>query len=208
LGVKHAYAGQVAALDACIGAFCEEFTASELAGNTQLTFLAARGFPLGEHRRIGPCDDALYNETVQLVWLMRFPDGRGKLARSQALVQPADLPGTLVNWLGLDPSGLGAGHATSLLGIIDGEVESLRDRAPMVSLHDRAIRTPGWHLRAPVGGAGELYAKPGDRWEVNEVAKLAHEIVIGLEAALAEIDRMGCVDELPPLAEPLASTVD
>jgi arylsulfatase A-like enzyme len=208
LGVKHAYAGQVAALDRCAGAFCDAFAQSALADNTQLTFLSARGFPLGEHRRVGPCDDALYNETVQLVWLMRFPDERGKLARSQALVQPADLPGTLVEWLGLDRGRLGSGHATSLLRLIDGEVDALGDRAAMVSLHDRAIRTPGWHLREPVAGAAELYAKPGDRWEVNEVANLAGEIVAGLQAALAEIVASGCVDQLPPLAEPLATAVD
>lgn len=208
LGVKHAYAGQVATLDLCAGAFCEQFEESGLAADTQLTFLSARGFPLGEHRRVGPCDEALYNETVQLVWLMRFPDGRGKLARSQALVQPPDLPGTLVEWLELDRGRLGSGHATSLLGIIDGEVDALRDRAPMMSLHDRAIRTPGWHLRRPESGAVELYAKPGDRWEVSEVANLAGDVVAGLEAALAEVEATGCVDSLPPLPESLASTVD
>jgi arylsulfatase A-like enzyme len=208
LGVKHAYAGQVAALDRCVGAFCDQLDESGLAASTQLTFLSARGYPLGEHRRIGPCDEALYNEVVQLVWLMRFPEGRGKLARSQALVQPADLPGTLAEWLGLDRTRLGSGQATSLMGIIDGDVEALRDCAAMVSLNDRAIRTPGWHLRVPAGGAAELYAKPGDRWEVNEVARLAGDIVAGLEAALAEIDRTGCVEGRPPLAEPLASTVD
>jgi hypothetical protein len=208
LGIKHAYAGQVAALDACAGALFDELEQSPLAANTQLTFLAARGFPLGEHGRVGPCDDALYNETAQLAWLMRFPDGRGKLARSQALVQPADLPGTLVEWLGLDRGRLGSGHATSLLDIIDGRVESLRDCAPMISLHDRAIRTPGWHLREPQGGAAELYAKPGDRWEVSEVASLVNDIVVGLQAALAEIEAAGCVDRLPPLAEALSSTVD
>jgi hypothetical protein len=208
LGVKHAYAGQVAALDQCLAALAAQFNESPLAERTQLTLLSARGFPLGEHRRIGPCDEALYNETTQLVWLMRFPDGRGRLARAQAIVQPHDLPGTLADWLELDRAALGSGRATSLLDIVDGQVESLRDHVLLVSQHDRAIRTPGWLLRQPLAGAPELYAKPGDRWEVNEVASLLPEIVAGLEAALARFDETGGADQLPPLAEPLVSAVD
>jgi arylsulfatase A-like enzyme len=208
LGIKHAYAAQVAALDLCVGAFCEQFEASGLAENTHLTFLSARGFPLGEHLRVGACDEALYNETAQLVWLMRFPDSTGSLARTQALVQPADLPGTLLEWLDLDRRELAGGHASSLLNIIDGRLESLRDRVFMLSRHDRAIRTPAWHLRVPDAGAAELYAKPSDRWEVNEVSKLLHDIVVGLKAALAEIEKTGRADPLAPLAEPLVSEVD
>ncbi len=208
LGIKHAYAGQVAALDMCLGAFCEQFDASPLAANTHLTFLSARGFPLGEHHRVGACDEALYNETTQLVWLMRFPDSAGKLDRSGALVQPADLPGTLLEWLGLDRRELAGGHASSLLGIIDGRLESLRDRVFMLSCHDRAIRTPAWHLRQSDAGAVELYAKPSDRWEVNEVSKLLHDIAMGLKAALAEIEKTGRADSLAPLAAPLVSEID
>lgn len=208
LGIKHAYAGQIATLDLCVGALCEQFEASGLAADTQLTFLAARGFPLGEHRRIGACDEALYNELTQLVWMMRFPDSVGKLARSQALVQPPDLPGTLLEWLGLDRGKLGPGHASSLLGIVEGRAESLRDRVFMASRDDRGIRTPGWYLRQPAAGAAQLYAKPSDRWEVNEVAKLLGDIVAGLEAALAEIEQTGRADSLAPLAEPLVSEFD
>lgn len=208
LGVRHAYAGQIAALDACVGAFCEQLSHTPLAATTLLTFLSARGFPLGEHRRIGPCDDALYNETAQLVWLMRFPDLRGQMGRSQALIQPPDLPGTLLDWLALDRGRLGSGDASSLLNVIDGNIESLRDRVLMISRHDRAIRTPGWYLRQPIAGAAELYSKPGDRWEVNEVAKLAGDIVGGLEVAAAEIEQTGSADSLPPLAEPLVSQID
>jgi arylsulfatase A-like enzyme len=205
LGVKHAYAGQVAALDQCVGAFLDQFDHGSLAGNTQLTLLSARGFPLGEHRRVGPCDEALYNETTQLVWMMRFPDHLGKLARSQALVQPADLGGTLLEWLDLDRARLGDGRAGSLLPLIGSSADSSPDRALMVSLHDRAIRTPAWHLRQPINAAAELYAKPGDRWEVNEVARLLPEIVLGLEAALTDSRRPGVA---APMAEVLTSEVD
>lgn len=200
LGIKHAYAGQVSLLDMCLGAFLDAFDESPLAASTQLTFLSANGFPLGEHRRIGTCDEALYNELTQLVWMMRFPDALGKLARTQALVQPSDLPGTLLDWLELDQGALGtpiASSSSSLLGLVRGEGDALRDRLLLVGPHDRAVRTPAWHLRQPLTGAAELYAKPSDRWEVNEVANLLPEITSGLQAALDEMSLAGTLASLP-----------
>src|SRR5690606_16341857 len=102
LGIKHAYSGQVVLLDMCLGALLDQLLEGPLAASTALALVSTGGFPLGEHRRIGPCDEALYNEIAQLVFMLRFPDGLGRLARSQSLVQPADLPGTFVDWLGLD----------------------------------------------------------------------------------------------------------
>ncbi len=133
----------------------------------------------------------IYNETVQLAWMMRFPDGLGRAARSQALVQPHQLPGTLVDWLQLDRGSLGAGDTDSLLAVLRGEVDVLADRVLMVSSHDRAIRTPAWHLRQPLAGAAELYAKPSDRWEVNEVSKILPDVVTALRQALDEMEVAG-----------------
>jgi hypothetical protein len=208
LGIRHAYAGQVTVLDMCVGAFYEQFNTGGLADNTQLTLVSARGFPLGEHQRVGACDEALYNEITQLAWLMRFPDSTGKLDRSQSLVQPADLPGTLLEWLGLDRRELANGHASSLLGVIDGRQDALRDCVALLSRQDRAIRTPAWLLRQPDSGSAELYAKPGDRWEVCEVSKLLPDITLELKAVLDELETAGPADPLAPLAEQLVREVD
>jgi arylsulfatase A-like enzyme len=207
LGIVHAYAGQVSLLDQCLGDFLDAIEDGELASASQLALLSARGFPLGEHQRVGPCDEPLYNELVQIPWLMRFPDGLGQLCRSQALVLSRDLPGTLLDWLGIDPGLLGSGRATSLLDVVRGQRELLRDRAMLVSRHDRAIRTPGWYLRWPASGPPELYAKPSDRWEVNEVAKLLPEVTAGLQDALVELEQAG-EETLPPLPDLLVSVMD
>jgi hypothetical protein len=208
LGIKHAYAGQIALLDLCLGAFLDEFDASPLAANTQLTFISTAGFPLGEHRRVGPCDEALYNELTQLVWMMRFPDGLGRLSRTQALVQPSDLPNSLLEWLEVDRGRFAGANASSLMPLVRGEVESLRDRLLMVGRHDRALRTQAWHQRQPLTGAPELYSKPSDRWEVSEVANLLPDIVLGMQAALDEIAPTGPIRGLPPLDEALTSEMD
>ncbi len=148
LGISHAYAGQVALVDRCLGVLVDHLDESGLAATTQLTLLSARGYPLGEHLRVGRCDNALYNETVQIPWLMRFPDEMGRMARSQALVLPSDLPGTLLDWLELDRSSLATGCATSLLPIIRGEQAS----AARPCLHDFDERTG--HSHAAPGSCG------------------------------------------------------
>ncbi len=93
LGFTHSYAGQVTLLDLCLGSLLESLAATSLGRNMLTTVLSARGFPLGEHGRVGACDDALYGELTQIPWLLRFPDGSGAAERTQALVQPADLSG-------------------------------------------------------------------------------------------------------------------
>jgi len=207
LGIKHAYCGQVVLLDMCLGALVDQILEGPLAENTAIALVSTGGYPLGEHRRIGPCDEALYNEIAQLVMLLRFPDGLGGLARSQTLVQPTDLPGTLIDWLGLNRADLGDGTASSLLPIIQGVKRFGRDHLRMTSRHDRALRTRAWHLRQPLTGAAELYAKPSDRWEVNEVAGLLHEVSEGMQAVLAaEVESPGA--EVLPLAELLTTEVD
>ncbi len=208
LGIRHAYAGQVAALDQCVEGLCDQLEASGQAKGTLLTLLSGRGFPLGEHGRIGPCDEPLFNELTQLVWMMRFPDGCGALARSPALVQPSDLPGTLLDGLELDRTRLGAGHASSLLEVIGGKKPALRDRVLLLSGNERAVRTPGWYLRLPADGQAELYAKPSDRWEVSEVASLADDVVAGLQDAVRELETRGSADGLPALPALLVSEPD
>jgi hypothetical protein len=54
----------------------------------------------------------------------------------------------------------------------------------------------------------ELYSKPSDRWEVNEVANLCPEIVADLQAALAETAQAGPESQLPPLGDALVREVD
>jgi hypothetical protein len=52
----------------------------------------------------------------------------------------------------------------------------------------------------------ELYAKPSDRWEVNEVAKLLPDVVAALQSVLAaESHSPDCRE---PLLELLTAQVD
>jgi arylsulfatase A-like enzyme len=187
-----------------LGALIDELRAGPLAQSTLVVFLSARGFPLGEHLRVGPVDDALYNEQVQIAWMMRLPDSLGAAARSQALVIPADLPATLGAWLGW-PADSFAAASQSLMPLVEWQARRVRECVVLRSgAHDWAVRTPAWHFLAH--GAGDerrtlLYSKPSDRFEVNDVADRVPDVAAGLEAVLAQAQ--AAPTETPASFDPL-----
>ena len=77
LSITHAYAGQVTLLDELVGSLIASIEEAGLAQNTLLVLLSPRGFPLGEHRRVGGCDDPLYAELTHVPMMLRLPDGLG-----------------------------------------------------------------------------------------------------------------------------------
>jgi arylsulfatase A-like enzyme len=215
LSVCQAYAGQVSLLDICLGALVEHLDAASAGDRTLLSVLSARGFSLGEHHRIGSVDDALFAELVHTPWILRLPDGCGASDRSQALVQPSDLAPTLIDWFGL-PANDAATDGKSLLPCARGKAETLRDRAFIVgSGNERAVRTPAWHMRVPSHSPGdaaakrsstvELYSKPDDRWDVNDVADRCPEVVDLLVDVLDDATRTSQHGTRLPLAEVLLS---
>lgn len=221
----HAYAGQVTLLDLCLGGLLDSLAAHPAASRTLLAVLSARGFPLGEHRRLGPCDEALYSELTLVPWLLRLPDGRGASDRTQALVQPPDLPATLLDWCGLPRIDWGpcAARGRSLLPMIDRELTELRDRACIVGgTGEAAIVTAAWHQRMVQGPnqlslsgipeqSIELFAKPDDRFEVNEVSNRATDVGAELTTAFAQFEQAcqsPAVAELPPLPEILVTGME
>ena len=208
LGIAQAYAGQVSLLDACFGAFLELLDSSPAGRETLLVLTSARGYPLGEHRRVGPCDEALYGELVHVPLILRFPEYSQSAGRSQALVEPADLWATLLEGLGVDAAGVPhSPTAESLMPIVRGEADRLRDRVCVAGDGgDRAIRTPAWYLRT--AAKSELFCKPDDRWEVNDVSDRCREVVESLREVLSQYGQAlesGPVSGLPPLDDVLLS---
>ena len=73
----------------------------------------------------------------------------------------------------------------------------------------RAIRTPAWFLRANLDP--ELFAKPDDRWEINNVASRCQEVVECLQDALTEYELTlpaGRISDLPPLGDVLLNGLE
>jgi len=210
--VVQAYAAQVALLDVCMGGLLEYFRSSRLAQDTLLILTSARGFPLGEHRRIGACDEALYSELVQVPLVIRFPNGLAAAARTQNLVEPSDIWATLLDWWELPVAD--SPTAASLLPIAREQPVAWRDRlaagaGASAGQKQRIIRTPAWLLRSAEGE--ELFVKPDDRWDANDVASRCPEVVDCLLDALAQFEQTlpgGRIADLPPLGEVLLSGLD
>jgi arylsulfatase A-like enzyme len=221
LGIMHSYAGQITLLDLYIGSLMETLSEGPFANDTLFVLISARGLPLGEHGRIGPIDEALYGALTQIPWLLKLPGGLGPSERTQALVQPADLFPTLVDWLGLPT--LSSHHIAagkSLLPLVSGASDAVRDRAAIVAAPDeRAIVTPAWYMRNSSDGSAknggstrcELFVKPDDRFEVNEVASRCPECVEQLQEAFTQFEQSCQSPEstnLPPLPEALTLGIE
>ena len=187
LPITLAYAGQVTLLDICLARWWSGLTSYRPRTARSWRSCRREAFRWANIGAFGAIDPAVYAETVHTPWILRLPDGCGASDRSQALVQSQDLAPSLIDWFTLPPPAeLGHGH--SLLPIVRGEHEGWRNRAFVVGAgQQRGFRTPAWYLRAPgklaLAGsreparAVELYVKPDDRWEINDVADRCPEVV-------------------------------
>lgn len=207
LGITQAYAGQVTLLDSCLGALLDWLEDSPIGKDTQFVLTSSRGFPLGEHRYVGG-DEALYGELLHVPLILRFPSGEGAAARSQALVEPSDLGATLAEMAG-EPANF-SGFGRSLLPLVRGDATTLRDRLYVHGPEGRSgLVTPAWYLSP--AEPPQLYLKPDDRWEFNDVAARCPQIVELLQEALqagGEPGGAGESCEPPPLDPSLIHGVD
>lgn len=174
-----AYAAQVMALDACFGELIESLDEAA-PGKWQVVLCGVRGFPLGEHQRVGGVDERLHVEQLHVPLVWRFHDGSYRLSRNGVLASLADLPARLL--------------ADSSTSIQWPEHDALFATSPSGAC---VIRTADWTLRTepqessedPSGRLGptrcELYVRPDDRWEANDVANLCADVVDDLLAKLS-----------------------
>jgi len=185
-----AYAAQAMVLDDCWRALMEAIDGVGGAARWLVTLVGARGFSLGEHDRVGGVDPRLYAEQLHVPWLIRFPDALGRLARSQQLTTHIDLAALLDD----------ANAGSDIRALPTAPQSAWRDALIAASpAGHRAIRTTEWCLRSktPIGeftmdaaetssSDVELFVRPDDRWEANNVAKLCPEVVESLFHRLHE----------------------
>jgi arylsulfatase A-like enzyme len=206
------YAAQVMVLDTCWAAVMETLAAATPANPWLVVLLGLRGFPLGEHGRIGGVDPRLYGEQMHVPWLMRFPTRQGALTRSPALATHMDLLPTIVDAMDGCATRFQADvDGTSILPLIAHLQAPWRDWLLATNpAGGAAIRTPNWCLRQDAinrpdstqglnsPAEGELFVRPDDRWEANDVAKLCPEVVEQLADATSDVARQLCEGHAMP----------
>jgi arylsulfatase A-like enzyme len=193
LRLQRTYAAAVSYLDAGLDLLLKELEERRLLDDVLLVVTSDHGLPLGEHGAVGLCRPWLHEELIHLPLLLRLPGGAEAGRRVAALTQPVDLAPTLLDAFGLPPPPPAHGH--SLLPLARGAVPQVRAYA-CAGLRvgdglEWALRTPEWAFLLPLRpAAGEaprppqLYVKPDDRWEVNNVVQHHLELAEHLEQTL------------------------
>jgi arylsulfatase A-like enzyme len=208
--LRRTYAGTVSLTDAWLGKLFEALKRMGRMDDTLIIFTGDQGEPLGEHGYVRRFRPWLYEELIHTPLIIRMPGGEYGGIRHQALVQTVDVLPTILSALNLPPAEQVHGH--DLLPLIRGESTKLRDYACLgMDVEEFAIRTHNWHLVLPLESdpddpprGVELYRKPEDRWDQNNVVEQHPEVAEHLELTLrrfVECVERDALDELPSLRD-------
>jgi len=133
------YAGEVTMVDKWVGIFLKTVRELDLLDNSLIILLSDHGEPFGEHGVIRKNMTHLYEELIHIPLIIRHPDGLGKGKRIKSFVNTTDIMPTILDFFGIPESGGArfppyfAGplqmHGSSLLPLLSGEKESIREYA-------------------------------------------------------------------------------
>lgn len=217
--LQNTYAAAVTNWDARLGDILVPMRESGQLDEVLLCITASSGMPLGEHGQVGPHRPWLYEETVHVPLLIRLPRAAHGGLRISAITQPVDLLPTILEFAGAD---VPACHGQSLWPLIREDVSELRPYAcslwQLGPARELALRTPEWALLVPdapfpgdLPRERQLYRKPEDRWEVNDICQHNAETAEGLERTLRNFveaaDRTQGPLDFPPLPSKEAAAV-
>jgi arylsulfatase A-like enzyme len=211
LSVQSSYAAAVSYLDAGISQLLESLHERGRDEEVLVVFTSDCGQNLGEHGVLGAVRPWLHDEVIHLPLIIRLPAGSESGRRVFALTQGVDLAPTLADWFA---AALEEAHGHSLLPLMHGDVEQIRPYAcaglEVGQAIEWALRTPEWACLLPVQASEDatrkpqLYVKPDDRWEVNDVRQHHLELAEQLEQTLREFvtaTRQSGPLKIPPLPE-------
>ncbi len=178
LDFAHGYGAEVMLTDACLSVLLEGLADVMRRSATALLVTAPRGYALGDHGWLGTDSPALYSELLQVPGLLKLPDARGRLERRSGIFRSSDLYATCCDLCGaVIPS-------RSAVSWCDGNESP--DRVVMGEGERVALRTPAWFAAWNGPESFELYAKPDDRWEVNNVAQRRSDIEAAAKLVLED----------------------
>ena len=201
LGIQHAYGGQAVLLDSCLEILLDALGSTALGETTAFMATATRGYPMGEHQYVGRNELPLYGELLQVPWILRWPGLAGATWRQQQMVQPPDVYTTLLNWFNIVPPASVWGCSLRPDHV---HLSATPDQLIACSQHEQqvSLRVPGWFMRRTGQEEVEVFVKPDDRWECNEISarcgpvvELINQTLTQFEAAVRANDRR----QLPPL---------
>jgi arylsulfatase A-like enzyme len=212
--LQEAYAGAVSYVDTALGQLLDALDQQKGGQDVTLIVTTDRGLPLGEHGVTDLDRPWLHDELIHLPLFVRCPEAAVPGLRVAALTQTVDLMPTLLELYGLPVPPV---HGRSLVPLLRGQAEPVRAYAASgLQIEDGiewALRTPQWAFLLPVQPrsydpprARQLYAKPEDRWEVNNVVQHHLELAEHLEQVLTGF--VAATRQPGPLQPPLLRDVE
>ncbi|MEA3345573.1 MAG: sulfatase [Chloroflexota bacterium] len=165
------YAGEVAYVDHYLGELLDKLQELGYYENSVIGLASDHGHPLADHGKFLKGGDRMYNELLKVPFMIRFPGGEYGGRRLDALAQFHDVLPTLLDAVGMG-SNIETMHGRSLMPLIRGEMESVRD-VIITGYHeapDRCVRDREWsYIRRPDGEPDELYNLIEDPRERNNL---------------------------------------
>ncbi len=194
------FAAVITKFDAELGLLFAELRRREMDRSATWLVTSDFGLPLGEHGQVGLHRPWLHEELVHLPLILRLPGAEQGGRRVSGFTQPPDLFPTLFALLGESTSD--TRHGFNLLPLARGEEESARPYAitalELGNVAETAIRTDEWALILPTLTPESdsprfpmLYAKPDDRWELNDLRSRNMEVADELAARIREVRGVG-----------------
>jgi hypothetical protein len=202
LGYQQACAAQILLMDDFLGAILELMDSDPIWRSTLFCLMSTRGYPLGEHQLVGApeafgqtvgsgdpdltstaSEAQLYDESIHVPMLVCLPNRpefmESQAVRNASLIQPRWISGFLSDWF----SGATDSIDSRWRSISYSLPEPRQEAVCMLHDHVQSIQTRAWKL-VRRRDRMELYVKPDDRWEVNDVSSRCPKIVSQLAGLL------------------------
>ena len=209
LGLQQAYSGQMVLLDQCLGILLEELERKNRLDQTLVCLYSSASYPLGEHGVVGSYQPTLNSEAIHVPLMIRWPGQKTAGVRNQNLVSPRMVTDAIRAWFDSESSAA----PVPLEFKLHREFTNLIPNKPAQAVFSidessdellESIQTQAWKLIR--GKEHQLYVRPDDIWEVNDVYSRCRDIAQSL-GALMDTGRQRLIEQQPLLKGMLADVL-
>jgi arylsulfatase A-like enzyme len=183
--VRDLYAGKITLCDKWIGWLIDQLKEMGLYDDTMIIFTTDHGEPFGDHGYLKKAQPGLYDDLTRIPLIVRHPKGVGAGKRVKALVETTEIFPTVLEAFGVKKPP--KAHGESLLPLMSGEKEKIRDYAYM-GYFKQSMRVSdhkwAFHMYQMKGKEPELYDWENDPEQLNNVIEQNPEKAMELELEL------------------------